>query len=153
VQLRPRATVLIVDDDPSTRFALSQSLEALGLRVMTADDGAEVLDMLAGEHFDLLVLDLYMPGMNGFEVMRQIRNPMPGLLPAPKTPPDIPVVVISGESDPDSVAHVKSLGAALYISKPIDLNRFEEAVKRVLRMRPTLDPKPTKKSTSKPLTH
>lgn len=133
MQPRAKTTVLVVDDDASTRFVLSRSLEGLGMRVVAADDGTEVPSMIARERFDLLVLDLYMPGMNGFELMRQIRRPAAGLLPLPKTPADVPIVVVSGESDPDSISHVKSLGAALHLPKPIDLEQFEEAIQSVLR--------------------
>jgi CheY-like chemotaxis protein len=126
---------LIVDDDETTRFILSQSIETLGYRVVTADDGADVPALLARERFDLLILDLYMPGMNGFELMRQIRHPPPGLLPLPKTPAAVPIVVVSGETDPDSVAHVKALGATAHLPKPVDLDQFDAVVRRTLMAR------------------
>lgn len=135
MQPRSKTTVLVVDDDAGTRFVLSRSLEGLGMRVVEADDGTEVPSIIARERLDLLVLDLYMPGMNGFELMRQIRRPVPGLLPAPKTSADVPIVVVSGESDPDSISHVKSLGAAVHLPKPVDLEQFEEAIQNVLRRR------------------
>lgn len=130
-----KTTVLIVDDDDSTRFVLSQSLEALGYRVVSADDGADVPSLLAREHFDLLVLDLYMPGMNGFELLRQIRRPPAGLLPLPKTSATVPIVIVSGESDPDSVSHVKALGANAHLPKPVDLDHFDSVVRQVLTPR------------------
>src|ERR1035437_3940737 len=104
-------TVLVVDDDDSTRFVLSRALEGLGLAVIRADDGAEVAELAAANRFDLLIVDLYMPGMNGFEVLRRIRQPDPGFLPAPRTPAAVPVLVISGESHPASIANAKARGA------------------------------------------
>lgn len=133
---RTKATVLVVDDDASTRFVLSRSLEGLGLRAVTAEDGVDVPPLLARQRFDLLVVDLYMPGMNGFELLRRIRRPVPGLLPAPKTPSSVPIIVVSGQSDAHSVAHVESLGATFHLSKPIDLDRFENTVCRALGERP-----------------
>lgn len=132
---RTKASVLVVDDDASTRFILSKAVEGLGYRAVVAEDGTDVPELVAKERFDLLVLDLYMPGMNGFELMRQIRKPVAGLLPAPRTPSNVPVLIVSGESDPDSLANIKSLGADYHLSKPIDLTEFEERVRTALRAR------------------
>ena len=125
-------TVLVVDDDDSTRFVLSSVLEGLGIEVMRADDGADVGELVAANRFDLLVVDLYMPGMNGFEVLRRVRQPDPGFLPAPRTSPQVPVLVISGESHPASIANAKARGADAYLIKPIDIDTFEVTVRRLL---------------------
>jgi CheY-like chemotaxis protein len=124
-------TGLVVDDDASTRFVLSRALEGLGLRVVVAEDGADVPELVAVEHFDLLVVDLYMPGMNGFEVLRRIRRPDPGFLPVPRTPSNVRVLVVSGETNPASIANAKSLGADAYLSKPVDIDLFEQTVRRM----------------------
>jgi CheY-like chemotaxis protein len=125
-------TVLVVDDDDSTRFVLSRALEGLGLAVIRADDGAEVAELAAANRFDLLIVDLYMPGMNGFEVLRRIRQPDPGFLPAPRTPATVPVLVISGESHPASIANAKARGADAYLVKPLDIENFEATVRQLL---------------------
>jgi len=138
-----RKTVLVVDDDASSRFVLSKAVEGLGFRAVIAEDGIDVPDLVAKEHFDLLVLDLYMPGMNGFELLRQVRKPQGGLLPAPRTASDVPILIVSGECDPDSLANVKSLGANYQLSKPIDLNEFEDCVRSALRTRPKKDKVPS----------
>jgi CheY-like chemotaxis protein len=96
------------------------------------EDGAEVPELIASRHFDLLVLDLYMPGMNGFGVLRRIRQPDPGFLPVPRTPPSVAVIVVSGESHPASIANAKTLGADEYLVKPIDIDAFEQTVSRLL---------------------
>jgi two-component system, OmpR family, response regulator len=125
-------TALVVDDDSSTRFVLSRTLANLGFRVVVAEDGAEVPELIASRRFDLLVLDLYMPGMNGFGVLRRIRQPDPGFLPVPRTPSSVVVIVVSGESHPASIANAKALGADEYLVKPIDIDGFEETVSRLL---------------------
>lgn len=132
-----KTSVLIVDDDASTRFVLTRALEGLDYRTRSVEDGIEVREIIAREHFDLLVIDLYMPGMNGFELLRQIRKPNPGLLPVPKTPRDVPIIVISGEAEVESVANVKALGADLHLAKPLDINQFEDQVRATLRARKT----------------
>jgi CheY-like chemotaxis protein len=126
-------SVLIVDDDESTRFVLSRGLDALGLQVVLAEDGAEVPDLLAGQQFDLLVIDLYMPGMNGFELLRRIRRPDPGFLPAPRTSSAVRVLVVSGEGNSASIANVKALGADAYLVKPVDIDDLHRAVRSLLR--------------------
>ncbi len=126
-------SALVVDDDASMRFVLGRSLEGLGIRVTEVDDGAEVMPLLCGRHFDLLVIDLYMPGMNGFEVLRQVRRQQPGLLPAARTGSDVPVLVVSGEIEPESVAHARHLGANAQLPKPVDLDAFEAEVRKLVR--------------------
>jgi CheY-like chemotaxis protein len=124
--------VLVVDDDDSTRFVLARALEGIGLGVALADDGAQVPDLLGRHCFDLLVVDLYMAGMNGFEVLRQVRRPDPGFLPASRTSPAVPILVISGESNPASIANVKARGASDYLVKPVDVELLETVVRRLL---------------------
>src|SRR5262249_46327255 len=90
-------TVLVADDDASTRFVLSRALEDLGCQVVLTEDGTDVPELVTAHRFDLLVIDLYMPGLNGFGVLRRIRQPDPGFLPVPLTSSTVPVLVVSGE--------------------------------------------------------
>jgi adenylate cyclase len=124
--------VLVVDDDPSSQFVLSRTLEALGHRVAVAEDGAVVPELIAQHPFDLLVVDLYMPGMNGFELLRRIRAPDPGFLPVPRTPPSVRVLVVSGEGNAASIANARRLGADGYLVKPVDVDEFEEMIRTLL---------------------
>jgi CheY-like chemotaxis protein len=125
-------TVLVADDDESTRFVLSRALESLGYEVVVAEDGADVPDLVAAQRFDLLVIDLYMPGLNGFGVLRRIRRPDPGFLPAPQTLSGVPVLVVSGEGHIASITNAKALGADDYLIKPVDMDVFEQTVRRLL---------------------
>jgi CheY-like chemotaxis protein len=128
-----KRSVLIVDDDESTRSVLARALDVLGLRVVLAEDGAEVPELLVGQRFDLLVVDLYMPGMNGFELLRQIRRPDPGFLPTPRTTSTVRVMILSGESSSASIAHAKALGADAYLVKPFDIDELQQTVRTLLR--------------------
>lgn len=125
--------VLIVDDDESTRFVLSRALEDIGCHVVVAEDGAEVGDLIARERFDLIVLDLYMPGMNGFEVLRQMHQGSMNTTAAatncmPRT------LVVSGEGYAASVANAKALGADAYLLKPVDVDAFQLSVRTLLEL-------------------
>jgi CheY-like chemotaxis protein len=99
---------------------------------VAAEDGADVPELIARERFDLLVIDLYMPGMNGFELVRQIRRPARGILPAPRTRFDVPILVVTGESRPESIANITALGADLHLHKPVDIDAFEDRVRSAL---------------------
>ena len=127
-----RKSVLIADDDPSVRFVVSRTVERLGCRVRVVEDGAEVPDAVCDEAFNLLVLDLYMPGMNGFEVLRQLRQHKVGLLPLRKTPANVRVLVLSSESNAASIEHARAAGADAYLTKPFDVDELAHQVRTLL---------------------
>jgi len=114
------------------RFVLSQALREMGAAVEVLDDGAAVPEVVALRHFDLVVVDLYMTGMNGFEVLRRLRKPEDGRLGGGPTSANVPVLVVSGESDAASIANARARGANDFLGKPVDLMQFEEAVRRLL---------------------
>ena len=124
--------VLVADDDASTRFVLSRALDHLGCEVVVTEDGTDVPELVATHRFDLLVIDLYMPGLNGFGILRRIRQPDPGFLPVPLTLSTVPVLVVSGEGHTASIANAKALGANDYLVKPVDVDLFETTVQRLL---------------------
>lgn len=123
--------VLVVDDDPSIRLVIEHALAGEGYEVSTCDDGSEVMDRLARTRFDLVVLDLYMPGMNGFEVLRQIRARPLGMLPKPQTPPTVKILVISAHSDPATTHFVLKRGADTCLAKPFDLDDLLQAARQL----------------------
>jgi len=126
-------SVLIADDDPGVRFVVSRTVERLGCRVRVLEDGADVPEAVCDERFNLLVLDLYMPGMNGFEVLRQLRRRDPDLLPAPKTPRDVRVLILSSENNAASIEHARAAGADSYLTKPFDIDELADRVLQLLR--------------------
>jgi CheY-like chemotaxis protein len=119
---------LIVDDDRTIRFVVRQVLLGHGWEVEDIDDGALVEDRLEATRYDLLLLDLYMPGMNGYEVLRRIRQPHGGVRPLWKTQPDVRIVVLSGAAGRDGLDFAARLGADVCLAKPFEVSEILSAV-------------------------
>jgi CheY-like chemotaxis protein len=107
------AKILIVDDDSAVQLTIRLLLERAGHSVVTANDGRNGLAQFERDDFDLLFLDIFMPGMDGFETMRLVRQQKPL----------IPIIVISGrpmptESSPDFLTMATKLGAVSSLQKP-----------------------------------
>ena len=106
------ATILVVDDDPQNRVLLSASLQEAGHTVRPAANGEEALLALHEETFEAVLLDLLMPGMDGFQVLEHMRGE--GLLQS------LPVIVVSAVEEMESVVRCIEMGATDYLSKPFD---------------------------------
>ncbi|HEX5690253.1 MAG TPA: response regulator, partial [Roseiflexaceae bacterium] len=104
--------ILIVDDNQNNRDLLSSRLQRQGYQTATAVNGLEALALLRAQPFDLLLLDIMMPEMNGYQVLTEIR--------ADDALRHIPVVVISALSDVDSIVRCVELGAEDYLFKPFN---------------------------------
>lgn len=104
--------LLVVDDDLANLELLSRRLTRQGYDVTTVDGGQKALDMLEKQSFDLIVLDMLMPGLSGLQVLRQLKS-------NPASRP-IPVIMISALDDTDSVVQCISLGAEDYVFKPFN---------------------------------
>jgi CheY-like chemotaxis protein len=109
------ARILIVDDDTAVQATVRLLLERAGHHVVTAGDGRKGLALIESGDFDLLFLDIFMPGMDGFETMRMVRQ----------LRPLIPIIVISGKpvslepgSAPDFLTMATKLGAISSLQKP-----------------------------------
>lgn len=122
---------LIVDDEQSVRFVLHRALRERGWEVEEVDDGSLVEERLERQRYDLLLLDLYMPGMNGFEVLRRVRQPLAGMLPLWKTPPDVRIIVLSGAAGRSGLSFAARLGANACLRKPFELMDLIAAVRAV----------------------
>lgn len=104
--------ILVVDDNEMNRDMMVRRLERYGYRIEACDNGREALEKMKQESFDLVLLDVMMPGMNGYEVLEAI-----------KTDPVLrftPVVMISAMGELDSVARCIELGAEDYLFKPFN---------------------------------
>ncbi|HEV8640361.1 MAG TPA: response regulator [Methylomirabilota bacterium] len=113
--------ILIVDDEPQVAEVLARSLAREGHKASVAHSGEEALRRLGMEEPDALFLDVSMPGMNGLDVLAEVKRRRPGL----------PVVVITGHATPDEVDAVKRLGAIDVIEKPAPLTYYQLALKRL----------------------
>jgi DNA-binding NtrC family response regulator len=102
--------ILVVDDEKNIRLTMSHSLKSLGVQVQTAADGEEALRELSKNHFDLVFLDLKMPGMEGMEVLHHIK----------KNWPDTPVIIITAHGTIEIEIEAMKLGAVDLIQKPFN---------------------------------
>jgi CheY-like chemotaxis protein len=116
---------LVVDDEASIRFVVSSALKERGWEVEVVDDGVAVEDALQNQRFDLIVLDLMMPGMNGFEVLRQMRS---GAGAGWKTQPPVRVVALSGKTGDEGLEFARRMGADAVLGKPFEVEELWRAV-------------------------
>ncbi|MCC6850191.1 MAG: response regulator [Deltaproteobacteria bacterium] len=122
--------IVVAEDDEGTRTVLASALVRAGYDVAPITDGQLVLSTVARGNVGLVILDLRMPGMNGWEVLRRLKDSRLGGSP-PRTLP--PVIVVSAQSDSETQRFATRLGAAAFLAKPIDLRDLEYTVRRVLR--------------------
>jgi CheY-like chemotaxis protein len=121
-----RGTALVIDDDAEACLVLQRMLERLGFAAVGALDGAKGLARLREGGIDLVVTDVVMPVMDGFEVIRALRAEWP----------DLPVIAISGVGDWDRLLRMAvQLGADASIRKPVEPQALEEAVALALGSR------------------
>lgn len=106
------ATVLVVDDNEPNRDALARTLVRLGYATLRAEDGERALEMLGTERVDLILLDVMMPGLNGYEVLERCKRD--------SRLREIPVLMISALDEIESVVRCITLGAEDYLPKPFD---------------------------------
>ena len=120
---RPR--VLVVDDDPTMRLLVAESLETEGLEVEEAADGAEAIRLFRAHPPDLVLLDVRMPGSDGFSVCEEIRKAPTGV--------DVPIVMVTGLDDVESIRRAYEAGATDFVTKPIPWLVLSHRVRYLLR--------------------
>ena len=118
------AHILIVDDSPTERHFLKTVLIENGYQISLAESGEQGIEMAKSVHPDLILMDVVMPGMNGFQATRFLTK-------APETA-DIPVLMVSTKSDQTDQVWATRQGAKAYIIKPVDSNALLESVKSYL---------------------
>jgi two-component system copper resistance phosphate regulon response regulator CusR len=106
--------ILIVEDEARIRDFLTRGLEAEGFSVVGVDDGAEGLELALREEFQLVVLDLLLPGLDGLSLLRRLHEARP----------DLPVLILSARSDLPTKLRGFELGASDYVSKPFSLHEL-----------------------------
>ncbi len=114
--------ILVVDDETDTRGLLELTLQTAGYEVMSSQGGEEALKLIGQERFDLILLDVMMPDVSGFDVMRKLRSD-------PSAPP---VIFLSAKNRPEDRETGRSLGAVGYLVKPTTRGDLLDAVHGVL---------------------
>ena len=120
--------ILIVDDSSPARSLIRAIVTLDGHSVSEAGSGEQALAALAGESFDLMILDLVMPGCDGYQVLEQLRA-----MPARE---ETPVIAISDKEEEIDAIRSSELGALDYLSKPFGYDEMEKSIKRVLNATP-----------------
>jgi DNA-binding response OmpR family regulator len=116
------ARILLVDDEQSIQTLLAYPLRKEGYEVVPASDGREALDLFASQRFDLVVLDVMMPRLDGIEVCRRLR-----------TRSQVPIIMLTARDDEVDKVLGLEIGADDYITKPFSVREFRSRVKAALR--------------------
>lgn len=117
-------TILAVDDDPGTRLAISDYLEMAGYSVLTAADGQQALDMVELYRPHLMVTDIIMPRMNGYQLVRSVRHHPSFRL--------LPVIFLTERNKTEERIQGYQSGADLYLPKPFELQELGAAIRNLL---------------------
>ena len=115
--------VLIVDDDKNIRFALKELLDANGYNVFTAIDGEDAFEKIVSEHVDIVIVDIMMPKLDGYEFTKELR----------KINAELPVLMISAKQLPEDRKQGFIAGIDDFMSKPLDADELLLHVKALLR--------------------
>ena len=115
-----RHRLLIVDDISDNRAILARRFQRRGFDIVEADSGLTAIEMIAQQEFDLILLDIMMPGIDGIETLRRIR--------AQKSAATLPIIMVTAKSESSNVVDALELGANDYVTKPVD---FAVALARV----------------------
>ncbi|MGE0682383.1 MAG: UDP-3-O-acyl-N-acetylglucosamine deacetylase [Candidatus Binatia bacterium] len=116
-------TILIVDDETQIRTTLRGILSDEGYRVLDADDALKALHLIAAQRPDLVILDIWMPHMDGIELLEQLKM----------REPELPIIVVSGHGTIETAVRATKLGACDFIEKPFSLDTLLRSVRRAMR--------------------
>lgn len=115
---------LIADDSSTIRKFVGFALKSMGIEVVTASDGMEALEKLNSEQFDLVITDLNMPHLDGYELIESIREI--------SQYKETPIIILSSESDEEDRQKGFSAGADSYMNKPFDAKKLQYEVSKFL---------------------
>lgn len=122
LQTSIKANLLVIDDDPAVRDLLEESLQQAGYTPTLAPDGETGLTLFAERHFDLLILDVTLPGLSGWEVLREVRAHS-----------DLPVLMLTGHGHEADQLTGFGLGADDYVLKPFSVKQLLARILAILR--------------------
>jgi len=135
--------VLLVDDEEEFVETLAERMRTRGMEVATTTSGSEALDRVDAEDFDVVVLDLKMPGIDGLEALKRIK----------RRRPDIQVVLLTGYATVEKGVEAIKEGALEFLEKPIDLKALTEAIHRAKATKMVLVEKETEERIKDILEH
>ena len=113
-----QANVLLVDDEEQFLDALTQRLETRGLKVKAVTNGEDAVDQVEDHSFDAIIVDLAMPGIDGIETLKRIKEKRP----------DLEIIMLTGHATVKSGIEAMKLGADDFLEKPVDLNVLLEKI-------------------------
>jgi CheY-like chemotaxis protein len=119
----PSARILVVEDDTASQLVVQAILRKLGYEVEIADDGGKALERLQRTRYDLVLMDCEMPGMDGYETARRIRQKETGVL-----NPQIPIIAVTAHALQGDRENCLKAGMNDYLSKPIEPNLLARAL-------------------------
>ena len=131
VQSHKPGRVLVVDDTPANRDMLTRRLARQGFEVEAAADGETALRMIDARPFDVVLLDVMMPGMNGLEVLKALRKTRP--------PTELPIIMATAKDGSHDVVEALELGASDYVTKPLDFAVVLARVRTQLALKRAVD--------------
>ena len=123
--MNKKSKILIVDDEPRMCTSLKTLLCAQGYEIQTCCSGNEALNCLNGDEFDLVILDVFMEGMDGFQVIEKIIQQKI----------DTPVIIMTGNASTESAVKALRMGASNYLKKPFESEELFSSVKNALTQR------------------
>ncbi|MDQ0781202.1 response regulator [Chryseobacterium sp. W4I1] len=115
--------ILIVDDDPRNIFALKLTLKSRGYQIVSCTMAQEAIQVLKENTVDIILMDMMMPEMDGYEAVKIIRN-TPGMS-------QIPVIAVTAQAMPEDRQKCLDAGAQDYVSKPIDVDQLVTAIEKL----------------------
>jgi len=115
---------LVVDDDKLLLRLVELNLNRIGIKVLMAEDGKEALRLAWEERPDVILLDIMMPRMDGYEVIQRLK--------AEKRTRNIPVIMLTAKSNPGDQQRSREMGAVDYITKPFQLEELRQVVQSVI---------------------
>ena len=123
MELNVPSKVLLVDDEQEFVHALSERLQSRSIRSAIAYDGEQALAMVASDEPEVIVLDLKMPGIDGLEVLRRVKQ----------TNPATEVIILTGHGSDAEEVIAADLGAFAYLRKPVDIDELTRTMKEAYR--------------------
>ena len=127
----PQERILIIDDEKNIVSSLKGILADEGYDVSVADDGLDALDMIQSDPPDLLLLDIWLPGMDGIEVLKTVKT----------YHPNIEVLIMSGHGTIDTAVKATKLGAYDFIEKPFSMDHLTQSVQSAFKLKKELSEK------------